>query len=86
MVVCRELGLGYAQYAIQTDFFGGNRTSLALSGVQCHGGERSLLECFHDRYGEVSCPGKTENIASVVCASGDSHFLFILFKNKSVYI
>lgn len=67
MVVCRELGLGYAQYAIQTDFFGGNRSSLALSGVQCRGGEGSLLECFHDRYGEISCPGKTENIASVVC-------------------
>jgi len=69
-VVCRELGLGYAQNAIQTDFFGGNRSLLALSGVQCHGSERSLEDCLHDRLGKVNCPGKKDNIASVVCASG----------------
>lgn len=86
MVVCRELGLGYAQYAIQTDFFGGNQTSLALSGVQCQGGERSLLECFHDRYGEINCPGKSENIASVVCASGDYRFVLPFFFNASAQL
>lgn len=71
-VVCRELGLGYAQNALQTDFFGGNRSSIALSGVQCHGSERSLEDCLHGSGSkrEVSCPGKKDNIAGVVCASG----------------
>ncbi|XP_046635916.1 lysyl oxidase homolog 2-like isoform X2 [Daphnia pulicaria] len=68
-VVCRELKLGYAQNALQTDFFGGNRSSLALSGVKCHGSEKSLMDCLHDRFGAVSCPGNANNIATVVCAS-----------------
>nr|CAH0101414.1 unnamed protein product [Daphnia galeata] len=68
-VVCRELKLGYAQNALQTDFFGGNRSSLALSGVKCHGSEKSLMDCLHDRIGSVTCPGNANNIASVVCAS-----------------
>lgn len=75
-VVCRELGLGYAQNAIQTDFFGGNRSALALSGVQCHGSERSLEECLHDRFGKVNCPGKKDNIAAVVCAAGTNYFSY----------
>jgi len=70
-VVCRELGLGFAQNALQTDFVGGNRSSIALSGVQCHGSERSLEDCFHVGIKTgVSCPGKRDNIAAVVCASG----------------
>lgn len=70
--MCRELGLGFAQHALQTDFFGGNRSQLALSGVQCHGSERSLDDCLHDRFGKTNCPGSANNIASVVCASGES--------------
>lgn len=69
MVVCRQLGLGYANDAIQTDFFGGNVSSMVLSGVQCHGDEASLSHCLHDQMGDVSCPGKSENIAGVVCTS-----------------
>ena len=85
-VVCRELGLGFAQNAIQTDFFGGNQSTIALSGVQCYGSEKSLADCFHDRFGQTNCPGKKDNIASVVCASGNlcakflSFFLSFLFK------
>ena len=78
-VVCRELKLGYAQNALQTDFFGGNRSSLALSGVKCHGSEKSLMDCLHDRIGSVSCPGNANNIASVVCASGK---FSVFIKNK----
>ena len=79
MVVCRELGYGYGQHAIQTDFFGGNRTQIALSGVQCQGTERSLADCFHDRFGKVNCPGKKDNIAAVVCASGNSFYSAQIF-------
>ena len=81
-MVCRELGYGYGQHAIQTDFFGGNRTQIALSGVQCQGTERSLADCFHDRFGKVNCPGKKDNIAAVVCATGNS---FLFCPNISVF-
>lgn len=55
-VVCRQLGLGYASDAVQTNFFGGDRVPMAVSGVQCHGDESSLTECLHDN--TVDCPGK----------------------------
>ncbi|XP_076295127.1 lysyl oxidase homolog 3A [Lasioglossum baleicum] len=64
-VVCRQLGLGYASDAIQTNFFGGERVPMIISGVQCRGDENSLTECLHDKV--VDCPGSVENIASVVC-------------------
>lgn len=69
-MVCRQLGFGYANDAIQTDFFGGNASSMVLSGVQCHGNEEFLSYCLHDKIGQISCPGKRENIAGVVCTSG----------------
>ncbi|KZC03737.1 Lysyl oxidase like protein 2B [Dufourea novaeangliae] len=64
-VVCRQLGLGYASDAVQTNFFGGERIPMALTGVQCHGNETSLIECLHDKV--LDCPGPLENVASVVC-------------------
>lgn len=65
-VVCRQLGLGYASDAVQTNFFGnGKTTSISISGVQCRGNESNLAECLHDKV--VNCPGPTENIAGVVC-------------------
>ncbi|KAJ9573643.1 hypothetical protein L9F63_008984 [Diploptera punctata] len=67
MVVCRQLGMGYANDAIQTDFFGGNSSAITLSGVKCTGNEESLDECMHSAMGQVSCPGRRENIAGVVC-------------------
>ena len=64
-VVCRQLGLGYASDAVQTNFFGGQRIPISLTGVQCHGDENSLIDCLHDKI--LECPGSTENVASVVC-------------------
>ena len=83
-VVCRELGFGYAQNALQTDFFGGNRSSLVLSGVRCHGSERSLVDCLHGRYGAdaVSCPGHKDNIAAVVCASGNGFCYYCVIASR----
>lgn len=59
-VVCRQLGLGYASDAIQTNFFGGQRIPITLSGVQCHGDENSLIDCLHDKI--LECPGRREGI------------------------
>ncbi|KOX72728.1 Lysyl oxidase like protein 2B [Melipona quadrifasciata] len=64
-VVCRQLGLGYASDAVQTNFFGGQRTPVAISGVQCHGDEDGFIDCLHDKL--LDCPGSVENVASVVC-------------------
>ncbi|XP_063232254.1 lysyl oxidase homolog 3 [Bacillus rossius redtenbacheri] len=69
MVVCHQLGLGYANSAAQTDFFGGNVSDVLLSGVQCRGTETSLDHCLHDPAGRVACPGRTDDIAAVVCVS-----------------
>lgn len=64
-VVCRQLGLGYASDAVQTNFFGGQRIPMAISGTRCRGGEENLVDCLHDDI--LDCPGVGENVASVVC-------------------
>ncbi|KYM87355.1 Lysyl oxidase like protein 3 [Atta colombica] len=65
-VVCRQLGLGYASDAVQTNFFGnGEIIPISISGVQCNGNEGNLAECLHDKV--ANCPGSTENMAGVVC-------------------
>lgn len=67
--VCRQLGLGYADVAIQGDFFGGINSTMLLSGVQCTGLEKNLADCLHDQLGAgvVSCPGLGDSLAGVVC-------------------
>ncbi|XP_029835472.2 lysyl oxidase homolog 2 [Ixodes scapularis] len=67
MVVCRQLGMGYAQDAIQSDFFGGGNQTMLLSGIQCTGDEKNLADCLHDQLGKVTCPGVEDNIAGVMC-------------------
>lgn len=55
-VVCRQLGLGYASDAVQTNFFGNGETiPISISGVQCNGNEENLAECLHDKV--TDCPG-----------------------------
>lgn len=55
-VVCRQLGLGYASDAIQTNFFDNRELMpMSISGLQCNGNEENLAECLHDQI--VDCPG-----------------------------
>ncbi|XP_034254950.1 lysyl oxidase homolog 3B-like [Thrips palmi] len=82
-VVCRDLGLGYASAAVQTDFFGGNASRIGLSGVSCLGNETSLSLCQHDALAEGSkglghedCPGKRDNVAGVVCTRKIADLMF----------
>ena len=64
-VVCRQLGLGYASDAVQTNFFGnGEITPISISGVQCNGNEGNLAECLHDKV--ANCPG-TSDILDEIC-------------------
>uniref|UniRef100_T1IIV9 protein-lysine 6-oxidase n=1 Tax=Strigamia maritima TaxID=126957 RepID=T1IIV9_STRMM len=66
-VVCKMLGLGYAQAPVQSNFFGGLHLGMILSGVKCSGREISLADCLHDQMGWAYCPGRAENIAGVMC-------------------
>ncbi|CAH2059220.1 unnamed protein product, partial [Iphiclides podalirius] len=63
--VCRHLALGYAEQALQTDFFGSSR--IVLSGLQCEGNETNLFMCKHSDFGDVVCPGEKGFVAAVVC-------------------
>lgn len=69
-MVCRHLGFGYAQHAVQSSVFGGQNGSIILSGVKCKGFEKNLTDCNLRTFGSVICPGKEENIAGVICATG----------------
>lgn len=76
-VVCRELGLGFASAAVQTDFFGGGASAVGLAGVACRGNESSLSLCMHDTLAvgglaREDCPGRRENVAGVVCTHSES--------------
>ncbi|XP_062472985.1 lysyl oxidase homolog 2 [Pezoporus occidentalis] len=58
MVVCRQLGLGFASHAFQeTWYWHGDigADSVVMSGVKCSGTEMSLAHCRHDG-AHVSCP------------------------------
>lgn len=64
-VVCRSLSLGYANDAMQTDFFGGNLSANSFAGVNCNGTEKSLRQCQHDINSRGICQGK--HVAAVYC-------------------
>ncbi|RXN22152.1 lysyl oxidase -like protein [Labeo rohita] len=71
MVVCRQLGLGFASHAFQETWnWPGavNADSVVMSGVRCAGTEMSLLHCLH--HGDyLSCPrGGGRFAAGVSCS------------------
>uniref|UniRef100_A0A5F9DH49 Lysyl oxidase homolog n=1 Tax=Oryctolagus cuniculus TaxID=9986 RepID=A0A5F9DH49_RABIT len=70
MVVCRQLGLGFASNAFQeTWYWHGDVYSnkVVMSGVKCSGTELSLEHCRHDE--DVSCPqGGVQYGAGVACS------------------
>ena len=72
MVVCRQLGLGYAAHAVHTSaVFGAHNSSHAWSGVRCKGYEKNLADCNMNALGFVhQCPVSHDNIAGVMCTSG----------------
>ncbi|XP_043842380.1 lysyl oxidase homolog 2 [Dromiciops gliroides] len=70
MVVCRQLGLGFASNAFQeTWYWQGdiNANTVVMSGVKCSGTEMALSHCRH--HGEnVACPPGEHHAAGVVCS------------------
>ncbi|KAJ6669219.1 hypothetical protein lerEdw1_008028 [Lerista edwardsae] len=71
MVVCRQLGLGFASHALQETWYwqgNSNAAEVVLSGVRCKGTELSILQCQH--HGPVHCPrGGGRFSAGVTCTS-----------------
>uniref|UniRef100_A0A670ZUW1 protein-lysine 6-oxidase n=1 Tax=Pseudonaja textilis TaxID=8673 RepID=A0A670ZUW1_PSETE len=69
MVVCRQMGMGFASHALQeTWYWQGNTdaSEVVLSGVRCKGTELSILECQH--HGPMHCPnGGGRFVAGVTC-------------------
>ncbi|XP_050554173.1 lysyl oxidase homolog 2 [Spodoptera frugiperda] len=76
--VCRHLGMGFAEQALQTYIFG--FSNIILSGVSCEGNESSLFDCKHKQRGNVKCPGDIGHTAAVVC----THFLADLVLDTAV--
>ncbi|XP_012518464.1 PREDICTED: lysyl oxidase homolog 2 isoform X2 [Propithecus coquereli] len=72
MVVCRQLGLGFASNAFQeTWYWHGNvfDNKVVMSGVKCSGTELSLAHCHHDDEEYVTCPqGGVQYGAGVACS------------------
>ncbi|XP_037912970.1 lysyl oxidase homolog 3B [Hermetia illucens] len=77
-VACRELGFGYANDAIQTDYFGGaNKSKIILSGTECYGNETTLFECVHhDPDKHVHCHGPKNHVAAVTCTKNLPDLMF----------
>uniref|UniRef100_A0A3P9J0Z3 Lysyl oxidase homolog n=1 Tax=Oryzias latipes TaxID=8090 RepID=A0A3P9J0Z3_ORYLA len=70
MVVCRQLGLGFASHAFQeTWYWQGDSSSdaVVMSGVRCSGTELSLDQCLHHG-SHIDCPkGGGRFAAGVSC-------------------
>ncbi|XP_067857131.1 ectonucleoside triphosphate diphosphohydrolase 4 isoform X1 [Heptranchias perlo] len=75
MVVCRQLGLGFADHAVQeTWFWEGDRTAdgVVMSGVKCSGTEMSLFQCRHHGQ-DLDCPsGGGRFAAGISCTESAS--------------
>nr|XP_026498774.1 lysyl oxidase homolog 2 [Vanessa tameamea]XP_026498775.1 lysyl oxidase homolog 2 [Vanessa tameamea] len=63
--ICHHLALGFAEQALQTNYFGSSK--IILSGVQCEGNETNLFMCKHKDFGDVVCPGESGHVAAVIC-------------------
>ncbi|XP_078145661.1 lysyl oxidase homolog 3B isoform X1 [Centroberyx gerrardi] len=69
MVVCRQMGLGYANHGLQETWYwdSSNVTEMVMSGVKCTGSEMSLSQCQHHK--TVSCQKAAAKFAAgVICS------------------
>ncbi|KAM9193503.1 lysyl oxidase homolog 3 isoform 9-T9 [Mergus octosetaceus] len=77
MVVCRQLGLGFANHGLQETWYwdASNVTEMVLSGVKCAGHEMSLSHCQHHG-SSLSCRNTgTRFAAGVICSETASDLL-----------
>ncbi|XP_075963432.1 lysyl oxidase homolog 3B [Anarhichas minor] len=73
IVVCRQLGLGYANQGVQETWYwdSSNVTEMIMSGVKCTGNEMSLSQC--QQHKTVSCQKAAAKFAAgVICSDTTS--------------
>ncbi|XP_053672196.1 lysyl oxidase homolog 2B-like [Anopheles nili] len=86
-VACRQLGLGYANNAVQTDFFSTEPEQalpdvVLLSGTECYGNESSLADCRHDPVTvesstqQTRCSERRGHVAAVTCVPEMADLVF----------
>ena len=72
MVVCRQLGLGYAKEAYKGNTFGqSDGGKVMMSSVKCHQADISIYDCLHDGWDMVNCSSEAM-LAGVLCVDGTS--------------
>ncbi|XP_064421061.1 lysyl oxidase homolog 3B isoform X3 [Latimeria chalumnae] len=77
MVVCRQLGLGYANHGLQETWYwdASNLTEMVLSGVKCNGDEMSIHHCQHHTE-SINCKRTgTRFAAGVICSETASDLI-----------
>ncbi|KAG7461574.1 hypothetical protein MATL_G00192570 [Megalops atlanticus] len=88
MVVCRQLGLGYAKSGLRETWYwdSSNVTDMVMSGVKCMGDEMTLNDC--QRHKVVSCrKAGTRFAAGVICSETASDLiLHAPLVEQTVYI
>ncbi|XP_047467702.1 lysyl oxidase homolog 3B isoform X1 [Mugil cephalus] len=88
MVACRQLGLGYANQALQETWYwdSSNVTEMVMSGVKCTGSEMSLSQCQHHK--TVSCQKAAAKFAAgVICSETASDLVLnASLVQQTVYI
>ncbi|XP_064200254.1 lysyl oxidase homolog 3A-like isoform X1 [Anguilla rostrata] len=88
MVVCRQLGLGYANGALKETWYwdSSNVTDVVMSGVKCAGDEMRISDCQHHK--SVSCKkAGTRFAAGVICSETASDLiLHAPLVEQTVYI
>jgi len=69
-VVCRQLGYGFAVYALRdVIYFHTELEDVVMTGIICEGNENSLQECFHDvNVGNCGVGRTRPPVAGVMCA------------------
>ncbi|XP_049452066.1 lysyl oxidase homolog 3B isoform X2 [Epinephelus fuscoguttatus] len=88
MVVCRQMGLGYANQGLQETWYwdSSNVTEMVMSGVKCTGNEMSLSQCQHHK--TVSCQKAAARFAAgVICSETASDLVLnASLVQETVYI
>ncbi|XP_061742164.1 lysyl oxidase homolog 3B isoform X1 [Nerophis ophidion] len=88
IVVCRQLGLGYANQGLQETWYwdSSNVTHMVMSGVKCTGAEMSLTQCQHHK--TVSCQKAAAKFAAgVICSETTSDLVLnAALVQQTVYI
>jgi lysyl oxidase-like protein 2/3/4 len=67
-VICKQLKLGYAYEALQTDFF--ETTPIIISGTKCIGNETDISNCYHYVPENIFCEQQNPDkpvVAGIVC-------------------